>query len=81
MIYGKAHHLITQQVLALGQWLDDEAPYPKYDQRHLDPGTVEQAYWHLGYREAMMDVLALINGENRDIPDRSTPIPPDDSGA
>ncbi len=81
MIDEESHRLIAQQVLALSQWLDDEAPYPKHDQRHLDPGTVEQAYWHLGYREAMMDVLALVNGVNRDTPDKSKSIPPGDSDA
>lgn len=29
-------------------------------QRHLDDGTVEQAYWHAGYLAAMKSVLANI---------------------
>ncbi len=28
-------------------------------QRHLDEGTVERAYWHYGYMVALRDVLRL----------------------
>jgi hypothetical protein len=37
---------------------------PFAEQRHLDPGTIERAYWHHGYLAALRDVLALTgNGE------------------
>lgn len=32
---------------------------PFTEQRHLDPGTVECAYWHHGYLMALRDVLNL----------------------
>jgi hypothetical protein len=30
------------------------------DQRHLDNGSPERAYWHAGYVSALDDVLGLI---------------------
>jgi len=29
------------------------------EQKHLDAGTVERAYWHYGYMIALSDVLCL----------------------
>jgi hypothetical protein len=34
---------------ALERWLAKHAPYCDTFQRHLDEGTIEQAYWHYGY--------------------------------
>ena len=28
------------------------------EQRHLDEGSAERAYWHAGYAQALRDVLA-----------------------
>lgn len=39
------------------EWLDETAPYVFADQRHLDENTPERAYWHYGYRAALLDVL------------------------
>jgi hypothetical protein len=30
------------------------------DQRHLDHGTEERAYWHHGYASALKDVLRIL---------------------
>lgn len=30
------------------------------DQKHLDKGTTERAYYHLGYTEALKDALNLL---------------------
>lgn len=36
------------------------------EQRHLDPGTSERAYWHYGYLVALRDVLGLLpRGDER----------------
>lgn len=45
---------------AILAWLDSEAPYASCDQRHLDPHTPEQAYWHYGYQAALADVLRMV---------------------
>jgi hypothetical protein len=38
-------------------WLLENAPYCSSDQRHLDENTPERAYWHYGYRAALLDVI------------------------
>lgn len=42
------------------EWLADNAPLCQSEQRHLDGGTDEQAYWHFGYLIAIKDMLALL---------------------
>lgn len=42
----------------IGKWLDEHAPEVQEDQRHLSEGSAERAYWHHGYRAALLDVLA-----------------------
>jgi hypothetical protein len=32
------------------------------DQRHLDAGTDERAYWHHGYASALKDALRILQG-------------------
>lgn len=41
-------------------WLAENAPYIPEDQKHLDAGTAEQAYWHYGYVVALRDALKLL---------------------
>ena len=43
----------------LAEWLKSH-PECEVDQRHLDAGTDERAYWHFGYLMAIRDVLALL---------------------
>ena len=52
---------ISDKANDLTQWLAQNAPDCEASQKHLDAGTVEQAYWHYGYLCAMRDVLAMIN--------------------
>lgn len=40
-------------------WLLENAPFTFADQKHLDENTPERAYYHLGYRCAIKDALAL----------------------
>jgi hypothetical protein len=42
------------------QWLEAEAPYAAFDQKHLDADSPERAYWHHGYQAALTDVLHLL---------------------
>jgi hypothetical protein len=55
--------ILKARAAQLAEWLENEAPYVQFDQHHLDAGTIEQAYWHLGYRAALQDVLAMLKGE------------------
>ena len=42
-------------------WLNEEAPFTAFDQRHLDANTPERAYWHHGYQSALSDVLRMLS--------------------
>jgi uncharacterized protein YgfB (UPF0149 family) len=55
---------VFEQAEALSRWLQENAPGCELSQKHLDPGTVEQVYWHYGYLHALKDVLALVDSES-----------------
>ena len=44
--------------------LRDASPQIFKEQRHLDEGSAERAYWHYGYLSALQDVLKLMSSEN-----------------
>lgn len=48
------------RLAGLEQWLKDNAPKIGEEQKHLDGGTAERAYWHYGYAAALRDVLAQL---------------------
>ena len=52
---------LIERLHKLDHWLEEQAVYVRHDQRHLEQNTPEQAYWHLGYRAALRDVLAATN--------------------
>lgn len=47
-------------------WLNENSPYTKYDQKHLQNETPEQAYWHLGYQVALDDILRAAKSQSGD---------------
>jgi hypothetical protein len=55
---------ISDKARALTRWLAENAPDSQASQKHLDPGTVEQAYWHYGYLCAIRDILSLVESES-----------------
>jgi len=72
------HHtyaLIEERTRELTLWLEHESPYVQFDQQHLDRGSQQQAYWHLGYVSALRDVLGLLKDETARKPD-TTSSPP-----
>jgi hypothetical protein len=75
MVKNDISSVIAERIRHLGTWLDDEAPYVQFDQRHLDAGTPERAYWHLGYRTALRDALALIKSDTESTPDTASRSP------
>ena len=38
------------------EWVALNAPECRVEQKHLDAGTAERAYWHHGYLSALQDV-------------------------
>lgn len=75
MILTDTSGVIAERIRRLGAWLEDEAPYAQFDQRHLDTGTPEQAYWHLGYHTALRDVLTLLRSDIGSTPDTANRSP------
>lgn len=53
---------MSDRVRTMTGWLTERAPYCETSQRHLDEGTVEQAYWNYGYVCGARDFLALVEG-------------------
>lgn len=65
MMNRKTRALLLRRRKTIEDWLAAAAPYSFADQRHLDGGTPEQAYWNYGYLSALTDVLSLVSGEER----------------
>jgi hypothetical protein len=42
------------------EWLAGQTEPTNSEQKHLDVGTPEQAYWHHGYQAALDDMLKLL---------------------
>ena len=42
----------------LAAWINDHAAYIATEQKHLDDGSTQQAYWHYGYLIALRDLLS-----------------------
>jgi hypothetical protein len=55
---------IFSKAEALSRWLAEHAPDCHVSQRHLDPGTPEQVYWHYGYVCAIRDILSLVESQS-----------------
>jgi hypothetical protein len=56
--------LISSRIEGLTQWLAENCPNCDTEQRHLDEGAAERAYWHYGYLCALRDVVKLIYSES-----------------
>ncbi len=52
---------LERRVQGLERLLAIDARYCETEQKHLDEGTAERAYWHYGYLCALRDVLRLRN--------------------
>lgn len=46
------------------KWLHEDHVEIFREQKHLDGGSVERAYWHYGYSVALGDVIRLLEREN-----------------
>lgn len=56
--------LIATRRDAIREWLAECAPFATEEQKQLDNGSSEQAYWHYGYQAALTDLLNLA-GEDK----------------
>lgn len=51
---------IDDRIATLMEWLRKNAPLCEEEQRQLDEGTAERAYWHYGYLTALRDVQSAL---------------------
>jgi len=51
---------LRKRLEGLTDWIKENAPECNTEQKHLDAGSRERVYWHLGYACALRDALALI---------------------
>jgi hypothetical protein len=56
---------VEKRVSELSEWIQKNAPEAPTEQKHLDEGTQERAYWNYGYMVALRDVLRLLTGAER----------------
>ena len=42
------------------EWLRAHAPHAGLEQKHLDEGSAERAYWHYGYLMGLRDAAKLL---------------------
>jgi hypothetical protein len=54
--------LLVERRDNIRDWLQQQGELAETEQRHLDAGSTEQAYWHHGYQAALDDMLKLLNG-------------------
>ena len=47
----------------LQNWLKENAPGVFAEQKHLDEGSQERAYWHYGYLVAVRDMYQMLTGQ------------------
>lgn len=57
--------LIRRRRDGIREWLDEEAPLTAAEQKHLDEGSPERAYWHHGYQAALTDVIDMLTSDER----------------
>lgn len=52
--------LIRERFAGMREWLEQNAAKEIAEQKHLDTGSAERAYWHFGYAAALRDVLECL---------------------
>ena len=53
--------LLAERRDRIREWLSQQPENTDVEQKHLDSGSAERAYWHHGYQAAIDDVLKLLN--------------------
>jgi len=64
---GLDHELSSEKLTLLAErrdgireWLAQQGEDTEFEQKHLDDGSSERAYWHHGYQAALDDLLRLL---------------------
>jgi hypothetical protein len=64
---------LMARIEPLQAWLCEEAAEACEAARHLDSGTQERAYWHIGYHAALTDIAAMLAEQRVRSPDTTRP--------
>lgn len=49
--------VVYERMVEMEKWLQKNHPEVFEEQKHLEAGSVEKAYWHYGYLVALKDVM------------------------
>ena len=52
---------IEERLSTIKAWLAENAPHVTEDQKHLNAGSEQQAYWQYGYAAALADIKKLLS--------------------
>jgi len=63
--HGQLHRVLDDEREALSEWLEENAPYCAREEAHQNEGSRERAYWHLGYKEALNDIVAALERQGK----------------
>ena len=55
--------LLDCKLQSILEWLQQHAPEALDEQRHLQPSSDEQVYWHYGYASALRDLRNCFPGK------------------
>ena len=55
---------IERRIRDLSAWLKQNAPKCGAEQKHLEEGSQERAYWHHGYMVALRDTIRILTGQD-----------------
>lgn len=55
---------IDERLAGIVQWIEENAPEIMDEQKHLNAGSAERAYWHYGYAIALRDIRKCLAGKN-----------------
>lgn len=66
---------LMARIEPLQEWLCEEAAEACEEARHLDAGTQERAYWHIGYHAALTDIAVLLAEQHPRTSDTTRPYP------
>jgi len=62
---------VGQRIEQVSEWLEGTAPLCASEQKHLEEGSQERAYWHYGYVVALREVLRLLTTGSTEVADLS----------
>jgi hypothetical protein len=67
--------MIKDRIEPLQAWLSTECGSAAVCDKHLDAGSPERVYWHVGYHAALKDVAALLAEKELRTENTSKPSP------